>query len=68
MLYATGFGPTNPAVLNGQVNSQALPLAITPTVIIEDMVANVKFAGIVSPGSSKSMLWCRVDCRRGTLL
>lgn len=50
VLYATGFGPTNPAVSNGQVNSQALPLAITPTVIIEDMVANVKFAGIVSPG------------------
>jgi uncharacterized protein (TIGR03118 family) len=50
VLYGTGFGPSNPAVSNGQINSQALPLVITPTVLIEGMVATVKFAGIVSPG------------------
>jgi len=67
VLYGTGFGPSNPAVSNGQINSQALPLVMTPTVLIEGMVASVKFAGIVSPVWSRSMLWYRADCRRETL-
>lgn len=49
-LYATGFGATTPGVTNGQINSTALPLAITPTVLIEGQVAKVTFAGVVSPG------------------
>ena len=49
-LYATGFGATTPGVTNGQINTVALPLAITPTITIESMVAKVTFAGIISPG------------------
>lgn len=49
-LYATGFGASNPAAVNGQISSQALPLAILPTVTIEGMVAKVTFAGLISPG------------------
>jgi uncharacterized protein (TIGR03437 family) len=49
-LFATGFGPTSPAAVNGQVNSAALPLISLPTVIIGGMVARTTFAGVISPG------------------
>jgi len=49
-LYGTGFGLTNPAAPNGQVVSQALPLAITPVITIEGMVAKVTFAGLTGTG------------------
>jgi uncharacterized protein (TIGR03118 family) len=49
-LYANGFGATNPAVTNGQVNSAALPLAGMPVILIGGAPAKAAFAGLVSPG------------------
>jgi uncharacterized protein (TIGR03118 family) len=50
VLYANGFGPTNPPVPNGQVVTGPLPLAILPTVVIEGIPGKVTFAGVVTPG------------------
>ncbi len=50
VLYGTGFGQTSPAIPNGQVLPVPLPLPVNPTIVIDGYVANVIFAGVVSPG------------------
>jgi uncharacterized protein (TIGR03437 family) len=52
LIYGTGFGPTTPAVIAGQIFSGAPPLS-DPTqlrITIGGAVATVQFAGIVLPG------------------
>ena len=48
-LFASGFGQTNPPIANGAV-SQYANLSPTPVVKIGGVVAEVQFAGVVSPG------------------
>lgn len=50
LLYATGFGPTNPALSTGEVVLQPAPVQSPVTVRIGNVVANVRYAGVVSPG------------------
>lgn len=50
VLYGTGFGQTSPPVPNGQVIATAAALPVNPTIVIDGYVANVIFAGVVSPG------------------
>jgi len=50
ILYGNGFGPTNPAVVKGQVQSGALPLLVVPTVTIGGASANLVYAGLTGTG------------------
>ena len=50
ILYATGFGATNPAFTSGQTVPVPLPLAALPTVTIGGVAAQVTFGGLVGPG------------------
>ena len=50
LLYATGFGPTNPALPTGQLVNTPGPLLNPITVTIGGMPANVTFSGLVGPG------------------
>ena len=50
VLYGTGFGTTNPPVVNGQTVTAALPLAITPQITFNTTAGTVVFAGETSPG------------------
>jgi uncharacterized protein (TIGR03118 family) len=50
VLYGNGFGVTNPAVVNGKVQSGAAPLVVNPTVTIGGANANVVFAGLTGTG------------------
>jgi protocatechuate 3,4-dioxygenase beta subunit len=50
LLFGTGFGPTIPAAPSGEVFQGAYPLTNTLTLRIDQTVANVAFAGLVSPG------------------
>jgi uncharacterized protein (TIGR03118 family) len=50
VLYGTGFGATNPPILNGQIVPSALPLPAWPTVVMDAVEAQVTFAGLVGPG------------------
>src|SRR5689334_19153804 len=50
ILWGTGFGPGNPAVLSGQVFSGASSLANPVTASIGGQPAPVAFAGIVGAG------------------
>jgi len=50
VLYGTGFGATSPAIPNGQIIPSALNLPVWPTVVIDAVEAQVKFAGLVAPG------------------
>ena len=50
VLYANGFGPTTPAVPNGQLVTTALPLVNAPSVTIGGQPANVTFAGLSATG------------------
>jgi uncharacterized protein (TIGR03437 family) len=51
-IYATGFGPTNPALANQLSNAGPYPLSLPslPTVTIGNLPATVSFAGLVGPG------------------
>jgi uncharacterized protein (TIGR03437 family) len=49
VLFGTGFGPSTPANVIGQLPDPA-PLAAPVTVNIGGVLANTQFAGIVSPG------------------
>jgi len=51
VLYGTGFGATTPAIQNGQVVSGTVNLAATPTFMINNVQANVVFAGL-TPGTA----------------
>jgi uncharacterized protein (TIGR03437 family) len=51
VLYGTGFGSTNPVAPNGQVVSGAPLLVGTPTILINNVPAQVVFAGL-SGGSA----------------
>jgi uncharacterized protein (TIGR03118 family) len=50
VLYANGFGETNPAIPNGLFLTMPLPLVAIPTVTIGGKPAEVKFAGLTAPG------------------
>ncbi len=50
VLYANGFTGTTSPVPNGQIVSTALPLAVTPVVMIGGQPAQVLFAGISATG------------------
>lgn len=50
VLYANGFGPTNPAIPDGKLVTTSAPLITTPTVTIGGATAMVTFAGLVSAG------------------
>jgi uncharacterized protein (TIGR03118 family) len=50
VLYGTGFGQTNPAIVNGQVVTGANPLVNSPAVIFNDVAGTVVFAGQVAAG------------------
>jgi len=50
VLYGTGFGQTSPAFVNGQLPSSALSLPTPPTIVIDGIVANVTFAGLIDAG------------------
>lgn len=50
VLYGTGFGQTSTPIPNGQVIATPLALPVNPTIVIDGYVANVIFAGVVSPG------------------
>src|SRR5207249_156639 len=49
ILYATGFGPTDPAVPAGQVPESATSLATPITITIGGVPATVTFAGLAPP-------------------
>jgi uncharacterized protein (TIGR03118 family) len=49
-IFATGFGPTNPAITNGAIVSAPQPVVTAPTVTIGGVSAQVVFAGLVSAG------------------
>ena len=49
-LYGVGFGPTNPAVAAGRVFSGSAPMVNTPTAKINNVSAQVAYAGITSAG------------------
>jgi uncharacterized protein (TIGR03118 family) len=49
-LYGTGFGPTNPAALDGMVITTPLPVVNTPTIMIGGAVAQVASAELASAG------------------
>jgi len=49
ILYANGFGPVSPAVVNGSA-TQSGQLAVKPVVTIGGISAPVQFAGLVAPG------------------
>ena len=49
LLFANGFGPTSTAVVGG-VNAQSGSLPTLPVVTIGGIPANVRFAGLISPG------------------
>jgi uncharacterized protein (TIGR03437 family) len=50
-VYGTGLGPTNPALIPGQVPTAAATLATPPQVTIGGASASVTFAGVV-PGTA----------------
>ena len=50
LLYATGFGPTTPALPTADLVTTAEPLANTVTITIGDAPATVQFAGMVESG------------------
>ena len=50
LIYATGFGPTNPPVPTGQLVSTPEPLASSVNVSIGGSPATVVFAGLIAPG------------------
>jgi uncharacterized protein (TIGR03118 family) len=50
VIYATGFGPTNPVTPNGVTVTAPLALASAPTVMIGGITANVVFSGLTEPG------------------
>lgn len=50
VLYANGLGQTTPAVTAGQVVSSSMPLASTPTVLINNVAGRVTFAGLSATG------------------
>jgi uncharacterized protein (TIGR03118 family) len=50
VIYATGYGDTNPQVANGAVSPGRLALATTPVVTIGGASAQVSFAGVTAPG------------------
>jgi uncharacterized protein (TIGR03118 family) len=49
-LYGNGFGATNPAAVNGQIQAAAAPSVVTPTVTIGGSNAKVVFAGLTATG------------------
>jgi uncharacterized protein (TIGR03118 family) len=49
-LYGTGFGATNPAVVNGQVLAGASPLVVPPVITFNGTSADVVFAGLTATG------------------
>ncbi len=50
ILYATGFGPTNPALPTGQLVTTPAALANTAQAAIGGVTAPVTFAGLIAPG------------------
>ena len=50
VLYANGFGETNPPIPNGLFLTVPLQLVAPPTVTIGGKPAEVKFAGLTAPG------------------
>ena len=50
VLYANGFGVTNPAATNGQIISTAMPLQGTPVVMFNNTQATVMFSGLSASG------------------
>jgi uncharacterized protein (TIGR03437 family) len=50
VIYAVGFGPTNPPVPAGQLYSGAAPCVTPPQITIGGVQAQVAFAGIVEAG------------------
>jgi uncharacterized protein (TIGR03118 family) len=50
ILYGNGFGPTNPAAVNGLILSAAAPLVTTPVVTFNGVNATVAFAGLSATG------------------
>ena len=50
LLYATGFGPTTPAIPTSQLVTTAAPLPVLPSIQIGGATAAVAFGGLVAPG------------------
>jgi len=50
VLYATGFGETNPAIPDGMLVTKAAPLITLPVVTIGGATAQVAFGGLVGAG------------------
>jgi uncharacterized protein (TIGR03437 family) len=50
-IYATGFGPTNPASPTAQLVATPEPLANSVQVTIGGVAASVTYAGLVGPGT-----------------
>ena len=50
VLWANGFGLTNPAAVNGQVQSGAAPLVLVPTIQFNGANGTVLFAGLTGTG------------------
>lgn len=49
VLYATGFGQTNPPIQNGSVRPSGV-LPVSPVITIGGLEAQVQFAGLTAPG------------------
>jgi uncharacterized protein (TIGR03437 family) len=50
ILYGNGFGPTTPAVTNGQIQSGVAPLVALPTITFNGNPARVEFGGLTGTG------------------
>jgi uncharacterized protein (TIGR03118 family) len=50
VMFGTGFGATNPSPVNGGVVSTPAPMVRPPVILIDDVEANVSFAGLIATG------------------
>jgi uncharacterized protein (TIGR03118 family) len=50
VLWGNGFGPTNPAAVNGQVQAGAAPMVQMPTIQFSSLNGTVAFAGLTGTG------------------
>jgi uncharacterized protein (TIGR03437 family) len=50
ILYGSGFGATNPAAVNGQLQAVAAPLVQMPVIQFNGASANIAWAGLSATG------------------
>jgi uncharacterized protein (TIGR03118 family) len=67
VLWGNGFGATNPAAVNGQVQSGAAPLVQTPVIKFNGSTGTVQFAGLTGTGLYQINVQVPSDVEDGTV-